>query len=114
MSGSKGLAGEQADAYKTVKQREQGVMAWSVRAVVIEAFTLTFIGEWGDRTQFATITLAAANSPLGVIIGAALGHAICAAIAVICGKLLVGHISERLLVSLSGVLFIIFGVATVS
>ena len=109
MSGNKGLVHEQADAYRAVEQREQGVIVWPIRAVVIEAFTLTFIGEWGDRTQLATITLAAANNPLGVIIGAALGHAICAAIAVICGKLLVGRISERLLVSLGGILFIIFG-----
>ncbi len=114
MSGSNGLAGEQADAYEAVEQREQGVIAWSMRAVVVEAFTLTFIGEWGDRTQLATITLAAANHPLGVVIGATLGHAICAAIAVVCGKLLVGRISERLLVSLSGGLFIIFGVAAIS
>lgn len=114
MSGNKGLAHEQADAYKAVEQREQGVIAWSIRAVVIEAFTLTFIGEWGDRTQIATITLAAANNPLGVIIGATLGHAICAAIAVVCGKLLVGRISERLLISVGGVLFIIFGVVTIS
>ena len=110
MSGNQGLADEQADAQKTVEQREQGIVAWSVRAVVVEAFTLTFIGEWGDRTQVATITLAAANHPLGVVIGATLGHAICAAIAVICGRLLVGRISERLLVGLGGVLFIVFGV----
>lgn len=112
--GNKGLDCEQADAYKAVEKREQGVIAWSIRAVVLEAFTLTFIGEWGDRTQIATITLAAANNPLGVIIGATLGHAICAAIAVICGKLLVGRISERLLVSLSGVLFILFGVMAIA
>ena len=48
MSGKKGLAGEQADAYEAVEQREQNIMAWSIRSVIIEAFTLTFIGEWGD------------------------------------------------------------------
>lgn len=112
MSSSKGLIHEQADAQKAVEQRGQDVVAWSVRAVVIEAFTLTFMGEWGDRTQLATITLAAANNPLGVVIGATLGHAICAAIAVACGKLLVGRISERLLVSAGGALFIVFGITT--
>ena len=110
MPGDQGLAHEQADAQKAVEKREQDIVAWSVRAVVIEAFTLTFIGEWGDRTQLATITLAAANHPLGVVIGATLGHAICAAIAVVCGRLLVGRISERLLVGLGGALFVVFGV----
>ncbi|KPQ34957.1 MAG: putative membrane protein [Phormidesmis priestleyi Ana] len=113
MSGGHKLAHEQADAQKEVEQREKGVMVWSVRAVVLEAFTLVFVGEWGDRTQLATITLAAANHPLGVVVGATLGHAICAAIAVACGKLLVGRISERLLVSVSGALFIFFGMVTV-
>ena len=113
MSSSKGLTREQADAQKAVEHREQDVVTWSVRAVVIEAFTLTFMGEWGDRTQIATITLAAAHNPLGIVLGATLGHAICTAIAVACGKLLVGRISERLLVSAGGVLFIVFGIATV-
>ncbi len=114
MSGNKGLADEQADAQKAVERREQGVITWSIRAVVIEAFTLTFVGEWGDRTQLATITLAAAEHPLGVILGATLGHAICAAIAVVCGKLLVGRISERLLTGAGGILFILFGIVAIS
>ena len=113
MHDSKGLAREQADACKVVEQEEKKVVVWSVRAVLVKAFALTFISEWGDRTQIATITLAAAHPPLGVITGVMLGHAICLATAVACGKLLVGHISERLLVSMSGALFIIFGVATV-
>lgn len=113
MYASKGLAREQTDACRVVEQEEKGVVIWSVRAVLVKAFTMTFVSEWGDRTQLATITLAAAHTPLGVITGVMLGHATCSGIAVVCGRLLVGHISERLLVSASGVLFIIFGVATV-
>ncbi|PZO45326.1 MAG: hypothetical protein DCF15_21660 [Phormidesmis priestleyi] len=113
-SNSKGLAGEQADAQKAVEQKEKSVISWSIRAVVVEAFTLTFIGEWGDRTQLATITLAAANNPYGVLVGATLGHAICAAIAVICGKFIAGRISERLLTGIGGALFIIFGIVAAS
>ena len=114
MSGKKGLAGEQADAYEAVEQSEQNIMAWSIRSVIIEAFTLTFIGEWGDRTQLATITLAAANNPYGVLVGATLGHGICAAIAVICGKFIAGRISERLLTLVGGTLFIVFGMVAAS
>ncbi|PZO09989.1 MAG: hypothetical protein DCF25_21050 [Leptolyngbya foveolarum] len=114
MSGQKGLAGEQIDAQKAVEQSEKSITIWSVRAVLIESFTLTFIGEWGDRTQLATITLAAANNSYGVLIGATLGHAICAAIAVICGKFIAGRISERLLTGIGGALFIVFGIIAVS
>ncbi|BAY18848.1 hypothetical protein NIES21_47020 [Anabaenopsis circularis NIES-21] len=79
-------------------------------AILTEAFLLTFMAEWGDRTQIATIALAAGNNPIGVTIGAVLGHSICAAIAVIGGKLIAGRISERQLTFIGGCLFLIFGV----
>ncbi|MER3492491.1 MAG: hypothetical protein C4323_09245 [Mastigocladus sp. ERB_26_2] len=82
----------------------------SIWAILLEAFVLTFMAEWGDRTQFATITLAAANNPVGVTIGAILGHAICAAIAVIGGRMLAGRISEKTLTIAGGFLFILFGI----
>lgn len=64
---------------------------------------------WGDRTQISTIALAASYPPLGVTLGAILGHAICAAIAVIGGRLVASRISERTMTALGGVLFLIFG-----
>lgn len=79
-------------------------------AIVIEAFILTFMAEWGDRTQIATIALAAGNNPIGVTIGAILGHALCAAIAVIGGKMIAGRISERQLTFIGGCLFLVFGI----
>ncbi|MBW4515894.1 MAG: TMEM165/GDT1 family protein [Timaviella obliquedivisa GSE-PSE-MK23-08B] len=78
--------------------------------IVGEAFSLIFLAEWGDRTQFATIALAAANNPLGVTLGSILGHAICAAIAVMCGRFVCGRISERTITTLGGALFLIFAV----
>lgn len=79
-------------------------------AIYIEAFVLTFIAEWGDRTQIATIALSAANNPVGVTIGSIIGHAICTAIAVIGGRMLAGRISERNLTFAGGGLFLVFGV----
>jgi putative Ca2+/H+ antiporter (TMEM165/GDT1 family) len=79
-------------------------------AICLEAFVLTFLAEWGDRTQIATITLAASKNPVGVTTGAILGHAICAMIAVIGGRMLAGHMSERTLTFSGGCLFLIFGI----
>ncbi len=110
MSAQKNLADEEEQALKAVERREAGMVSWSIVGVIMEAFSLTFMAEWGDRTQMATITLAAAHHPIGVMVGAALGHAICAAIAVMCGKLISGRISERMLTGLGGGLFIIFGI----
>lgn len=103
------LGDEQAEALEAVEECEAGVTQWTVGKVLIEAFSLTFVAEWGDRTQFATIALAAANHPVGVVLGATLGHAICAAIAVACGKLIAGRISERWLTTVGGLLFMVFG-----
>lgn len=76
----------------------------------LQAFVMTFVAEWGDRTQISTIALAAAYNPFFVTLGAILGHGICTAIAVIGGRLIAGRISERVITAIGGVLFIIFGV----
>jgi Ca2+/H+ antiporter, TMEM165/GDT1 family len=78
--------------------------------ILIEAFALTFIAEWGDRTQISTITLGAANDAIGVFLGGISGHIICAAIAVFTGKLIVGRISERTITLVGGGLFILFAI----
>lgn len=40
--------------------------AHTAMAVFMQAFTLTFFAEWGDRSQIATIGLAAVHDPVGV------------------------------------------------
>ncbi len=80
--------------------------------VFLESFTLTFVAEWGDRTQIATLALAATHNVIGVTAGAILGHTICALIAVLGGKFIAGRISERTLTAIGGLLFYVFaGVA---
>lgn len=97
------------EAMETVTQSEQALPQRPTNlAVILQAFGLTFLAEWGDRTQIATIGLAAAKNPVGVTVGAILGHAICAAIAVIGGKLIAGRLSEKTLTLLGGALFLVF------
>lgn len=102
---------EQKEAAVAVEKAEAKLSKLSRRGtwvIVVEAFSLIFLAEWGDRTQFATIALAAANNPLGITLGAIGGHAICAAIAVMCGRFVCGRISERTITTLGGALFLIF------
>ncbi len=92
---------------KAQEHFKKGKTCW---AVILEAFLLTFMAEWGDRTQIATIALAAGNNPVGVTTGAVSGHAVCAAIAIASGRMLAGRISERMLTFTGGSLFILFGI----
>ena len=76
--------------------------------VFSQAFTLTFLAEWGDRSQIATIALAASKNVMGVIVGGLLGHAFCTGLAVIGGRMLAARISEKTVAIVGGVLFLAF------
>jgi Ca2+/H+ antiporter, TMEM165/GDT1 family len=78
--------------------------------VILEAFSLTFLAEWGDRTQLATMALATTQVPGGVILGAIAGHTISSLLAVLGGRWAAGRISEKMLTALGGILFLIFGI----
>lgn len=77
--------------------------------IFLESFTLTFLAEWGDRSQVATIVLATSKDPYGVTFGGIVGHAFCTALAVIGGRLLASKISERSVTFLGATLFLFFG-----
>lgn len=76
--------------------------------VFLEALILTFLAEWGDRSQIATMTLAAEYNPYGVTVGAILGHSICTGTAVLGGQLLAMKISQRTVALSGGMLFLLF------
>ena len=77
--------------------------------IALQSMTLTFLAEWGDRSQIATIALAAAKNPVGVTIGGCLGHSLCTGMAVIGGRMLAARISEKTVTLGGGCIFIIFG-----
>lgn len=77
----------------------------------VTTFVLTFLAEWGDRSQIATIALAAANNMYWVTIGTIVGHSMCTALAVKGGRLLATRISVRTVTIAGAVLFLIFSLA---
>ncbi|TKR68247.1 hypothetical protein L596_024253 [Steinernema carpocapsae] len=82
-----------------------------VSTIFIQSFSMTLIAEWGDRSQLATIILAARENLYGVISGGVLGHAICTGIAVIGGRLIAHRISVRTVTLIGGIVFIFFAVS---
>lgn len=100
------------EAIEAVSHAEANLRKKTPFAITLEAFTLTFIAEWGDRTQINTMVLAASNNAIGITIGSILGHAICCAIAVFGGRLIASHISERTVTLVGGILFFVFALVT--
>lgn len=78
--------------------------------IFVQSFLLTFFAEWGDRSQIATIALAAAKNPYGVTIGGCLGHSLCTGMAVIGGRMLASKISEKTVSFWGGIIFLAFGI----
>lgn len=81
--------------------------------ILTQAFTITFLAEWGDRSQIATIAMAAAQDPFGVAFGGIIGHSLCTGLAVVGGRLLSARISERMIAYMGGALFIIFALHSI-
>lgn len=80
--------------------------------IFLESFILTFLAEWGDRSQIATIALATHKNALGVAVGASLGHTVCTSVAVIGGSMLASKISQRTVATVGGLLFLGFSVSS--
>ncbi|KAK9240371.1 hypothetical protein V1525DRAFT_448213 [Lipomyces kononenkoae] len=78
--------------------------------VWIQTFVMTFLGEWGDRSQIATIAMAAGQDYVFVIFGAIAGHGLCTLAAVLGGKLLASKISLRTITLGGGAAFLVFAV----
>lgn len=103
-----GIRSGDSNSLDTPRSKLHSTLVGYMSPVIVEAFTLTFLAEWGDRSQIATIGLAADANVLGVTLGGILGHAMCTGGAVIGGKHLATHIDERMVGILGGVLFLLF------
>lgn len=70
-----GTNDEQVEAVEAVEKADskfaKGKTKWKI---LLESFILTFVAEWGDRTQIATIALATFHNPIGVIMGGIVSH----------------------------------------
>jgi putative Ca2+/H+ antiporter (TMEM165/GDT1 family) len=73
------------------------------------AFGLTFVAEFGDKTQIAILTLAARYGWLPVFLGATVAFVVLNAIAVTAGAVIAKFIPEAVIRYVAAAIFIIFG-----
>ncbi|PSC70230.1 UPF0016-domain-containing [Micractinium conductrix] len=85
----------------------------AVLSALLSTFTLVFAAEWGDKSFLATIALAAASSPVGVVGGAVAGHGAATSIAVLGGSFLGKYLDEKVVQYVGGSLFLVFAAASV-
>lgn len=102
-------AASMADKMRSQFESTLNLCSLVLSPVFVQTFTLTFLGEWGDRSQIATIAMAAGSDYGWVIVGTVLGHGLCTCLAVVGGRLLASKISVRTVTLSGGVLFLVFG-----
>ncbi|KAF5444482.1 hypothetical protein F2P56_033610 [Juglans regia] len=93
-----------------LKKQKRPFLSQFFSPILLKAFSITFFGEWGDKSQLATIGLAADENPFGVILGGIMGQALCTTAAVLGGRSLASQISEKIVALSGGVLFVVFGI----
>ncbi|KAF2712689.1 UPF0016-domain-containing protein [Pleomassaria siparia CBS 279.74] len=76
----------------------------------VQTFVMTFLGEWGDRSQIATVAMAAGSDYWWVTGGAIVGHGLCTTGAVIGGRAIAGKVSMRVVTLGGAFAFLAFGV----
>ena len=69
---------------------------------------MTFLAEWGDRSQLATIVLAAREDLSAIVIAGLIGHTLCTGLAVMGGRFVATKISVRTVTLIGGVCFMMF------
>lgn len=105
--------GQQRSAANRSQKSSTSNLSKTWYQVALQAFTLTFIAEWGDRSQIATIALAAAKNTIGVTIGGTLGHSLCTGAAVLGGRMIASRISEKTVSQVGGIIFCVFGLHSI-
>ena len=94
-SSSRGSSPTPGSALNNVVSGFSNLVSLLLSPAWVQTFVMTFLGEWGDRSQIATIAMAAGQDYWWVTGGAISGHAVCTGVAVLGGRAIAGKVSLR-------------------
>jgi len=104
------VGGGMDNAHTGIREGANNLAKLVFGPVFVQSFVLTFLAEWGDRSQIATVALGAAHNVYIVTLGTVLGHSACTALAVLGGRYLSTKISVKHITLGGAALFGIFGI----
>jgi putative Ca2+/H+ antiporter (TMEM165/GDT1 family) len=107
-----GLNGGAAGSASSALDALNNLAQFLFTPMFVQTFVLTFLAEWGDRSQIATIALAAAEDVVGVSLGASIAHCMCTGAAVLGGRFLAAKISVRTVTLVGGFIFLGFALTS--
>lgn len=117
---AEGYAMDEAEEKSAIKDAEvetsesrPSLAKWAGKSPLTQTFLLTFVGEWGDRSQVTTIAMAANEGIARAVLGAILGHAVCVCVAVYGAQLVAQRVSLRSVTLLGGFVFLLFAFSNV-
>ncbi|MBA9001768.1 MULTISPECIES: TMEM165/GDT1 family protein [Thermomonospora] len=83
-------------------------------ATYATAFTVVFVGEWGDLTQIATANLAATREPLPVALGALLALMAVSALALRAGRFIADRVPLKVVRRIGGLVMLVLATWTLA
>ncbi|KAH7157877.1 hypothetical protein B0J13DRAFT_581860 [Dactylonectria estremocensis] len=98
-----------SNALTSLLQGTNNLLSLLLSPAWVQTFVMTFLGEWGDRSQIATVAMAAGQDYWWVTLGATVGHLLCTSIAVIGGRALAGRVSLKVVTIGGAASFLLFG-----
>lgn len=101
---------EEAGVYLYVRDGLRNLCGLLFTPAFSQALTLSFLGEWGDRSQITTMILASTHRMSIVAIGTSLAHMVCILMAVTAGAFFASRIEVRHLTIAGAIIFLLFGV----
>ena len=94
---------------KKNKAKEERII--SLRNSFLSGFTLTFVTEWGDKTQIASGAFVMKYNALMVLIGTMTALTLLSVMAIYLGKFISQKVDKKVMTKIAGIVFIVTGIS---